>query len=147
MRNRPKNCGFGVVDDGNDDGIDAVYYQAASETLYLVQAKLKAKGHFDQSEAQAFCQGIRRFVAQDFSHFNQHFQTRETELSDAIESCSNIVLVLAHVGEGVSVHADGAMNALLADQSHGEERFAGPYLNYDEGRAVADLHASELAPA
>jgi hypothetical protein len=141
-----KTAALAVVDDGNDDGIDAVYYQAASETIYLVQAKLKAKGYFDQSEAQAFCQGIRRFVAQDFSHFNQHFQARETELSDAIESCSNIVLVLAHVGEGVSVHADGAMNALLADQSHGEERFAVPYLNYDEVRAVADLHAAKAYP-
>lgn len=142
----PKTAASAVVDDGNDDGIDAVYYHAASETLYLLQAKLKAKGYFDQSEAQAFCQGIRRFVAQDFSNFNQHFQTRETELSDAIETCSNIVLVLAHVGEGVSVHADSAMNALLDDQSHGEERFSVPYLNYDEVRAVADLHAANAYP-
>jgi hypothetical protein len=142
----PKTAALAVVDDGNDDGIDAVFYHAASETLYLVQAKLKAKGFFDQSEAQAFCQGIRRFIAQDFSHFNQHFLTRETELTDAIESCSNIVLVLAHVGEGISVHADGAMGALLADPSHAEERFVTPYVNYDEGRAVADMQATKAYP-
>lgn len=142
----PKTAAMAVVDDGNDDGIDAVFYHAASETLYLVQAKLKAKGFFDQSEAQAFCQGIRRFVAQDFSHFNQHFLARETELTDAIESCSNIVLVLAQVGEGISVHADGAMGALLADPSHAEERFVTPYTDYDHVRAVADMQATKAYP-
>jgi hypothetical protein len=31
-----------VVDDFDDNGIDAIYYLAGTETLYIVQAKLKA---------------------------------------------------------------------------------------------------------
>jgi len=142
----PKTAALAVVDDGNDDGIDAVYYHAASETIYLVQAKLKAKECFDQSDAQAFCQGIRRFVAQDFTHFNQHFLNRETELTDAIESCSKITLVLAHVGTGISAHADSSMSALLTDPSHAEERFVTPYLDYEHARTVADMQATRAYP-
>ena len=31
-----------VVDDFNDKGVDAIYYYAPTETLYLVQSKLKS---------------------------------------------------------------------------------------------------------
>ncbi len=72
--------------------------------------------------------------------------SRETELSDAVENCSNIVLVIAHVGSGISVHASGAIETLLADTSHGEERFQAPYTDYDAVRAVADLQSARAYP-
>jgi hypothetical protein len=63
-------CGIGrkeaaesVVDDFDDHGIDAVYYHGASETLYIVQAKLKTAEMFSQDEALAFCQGVRKLIA------------------------------------------------------------------------------------
>lgn len=142
-----KSAAEAVTDDDNDDGLDAIYYHAPSETLYLVQAKLKATEQFHQSEAQAFCQGIRRLVAQDFSKFNQHILARETELTDAVENCSNIVLVVAFVGDDISVHATGAIEALLTDPSHGEERFVTPFVRYDAARTVADLQASNSYPS
>ena len=65
-----------VVDDFDDFGVDAVYYHARSETLYLVQAKLKASEQFTQDEALAFCQGIRKLIKQDFTGFNKNVQDR-----------------------------------------------------------------------
>jgi len=38
----PKSAAAAVVDDFDDYGIDAIHYHAASETLFVVQAKLKA---------------------------------------------------------------------------------------------------------
>lgn len=130
-----------VVDDFDDFGVDAIYYHAPSETLHLVQAKLKASEQFSQAEALAFCQGIRKLIKQDFTEFNTNVQKRVKEIEDAIENCSRIQLVVAHTGSGISNHAKAAVQDLLDDEDHGEERFAKPVLDYDAGRVVADLHA------
>lgn len=61
-----------VVDDFDDFGLDDIYHHAPTETLYLVQSKLKASEQFSQDEALAFCQGIRKLIKQDFSSFNQN---------------------------------------------------------------------------
>jgi hypothetical protein len=96
----PKEAAEAVVDDYDDFGVDAIYYHGPSETLYLVQGKLKAGAMFSQQEANAFVQGIRKLIAQDFSNFNNHVVKRQTAIEDAVESCSRIELVIAHVGAG-----------------------------------------------
>jgi hypothetical protein len=50
-----------VVDDFSDNGIDAIYYHESSETIHIVQSKLKATEEFQQAEAQAYCAGLRLF--------------------------------------------------------------------------------------
>lgn len=68
----PTESARAVIDDFDDSGIDAVYFH--SDTLYIVQSKLKATSQFKQEDALAFCQGIRRLVAQDLDGFNAHLQ-------------------------------------------------------------------------
>ncbi|WP_198017219.1 AIPR family protein [Methylocapsa acidiphila] len=142
----PKEAAASVVDDFDDYGIDAVYYHAASETLFVVQAKLKASETFSQEEALAFCQGVRKLVSQDFSGFNANVLKRQTELEDAVTSCSQIELVIAHTGSGISLHAKTAVADLIADDTHGEERFKGSVTDYDAIRVVADLQAAQAYP-
>jgi hypothetical protein len=67
-----------VVDDFQDRGLDAIYYHAPKETLYLLQTKLKASEQFKQDEAQAFCDGVRTLLRQDFAAFNAHVQRRQS---------------------------------------------------------------------
>ena len=105
-----------VIDDFDDYGIDAIYYHAPTETLYLVQSKLKAADQFSQPEALAYCQGARKLIKQDFSGFNKNVQDRKTEIEDALDNCSHIKLVVAHTGSGVSKHAKTAIDELLADE-------------------------------
>ncbi|MEP6886995.1 MAG: hypothetical protein ABI945_01605 [Nitrospirales bacterium] len=90
-----------VIDDFDDYGIDAIYYHARAETLYLVQSKLKATEEFKQDEALAFCQGVRKLIKQDFSGFNLNVQIRKGEIEDALDNCNQIQLVLAHTGTGL----------------------------------------------
>lgn len=141
-----KEAAMSVVDDFDDHGIDAVFYHATSETLVIVQAKLKASETFSQDEALAFCQGVRKLISQDFTGFNEHLVKRQTELEDAITSCSQIELVIAHTGSGISLHAKAAIADLIADTSHGEERFKGTVTDYDAARVVADLQATQAYP-
>jgi hypothetical protein len=135
-----------VVDDFDDFGIDAIYYQGSSETLFLVQGKLKASATFSQDEANAFCQGVRRLIKQDFSGFNEHVRKRQTEIEGALEVCSHIQLVVAHTGTGISDHAEVAINDLLNDHDHGEERLKKAAIDYGSTRVVADLQAGQAYP-
>ena len=55
-----------VIDDFNDNGIDAIYFDQTSKALYLVQSKLKASEEFKQTEAQAFVDGLRAHLIKMF---------------------------------------------------------------------------------
>jgi len=138
----PLNAAKSVVDDFDDFGIDAIYYDQKTETLYLLQSKLKAAEQFTQEEALAFCQGIRKLIKQDFNGFNRNVQSRQLEIEDALENCSHIQIVVAHTGSGISQHAQKALQDLLEDEDHDEQRFIKPALNYDATHVVVDLRSA-----
>jgi hypothetical protein len=128
-----------VIDDFDDYGIDAIYYHAQTETLYLVQSKLKDAEQFTQPEALAYCQGVRKLIKQDLAEFNKNVQKRQIEIEDALDNCSHIQLVVAHTGTGISQHAKHALDELLSDEDHGEERLSTQVVDYDATRVVKDL--------
>ena len=138
----PTSAAKSVVDDFDDYGIDAIYYDPKTETLYLIQSKLKASEQFSQEEALAFCQGIRKLIDQDFAGFNQNIQNRITEIEDALENCSHIQLVVAHTGAGITKHAEIAIKELI-DEDHGEERFCEKPINYDAAMVLRDIRAAK----
>lgn len=140
---KPSEASSSVVDDFDDYGIDAIYYHAQTETLYLVQAKLKASSMFSQDEALAFCQGVRKLINQKFDEFNQHFQNRLLEVEEALDNCSYIQLVVAHTGPGISNHAANAIKELVEDDSHGEERFVPQIIDYNAQRIVPDIQGAQ----
>jgi len=142
----PADAAKAVVDDFDDYGVDAIYYHPRTETLFLLQSKLKASEQFSQEEALAFCQGIRKLIKQDFSGFNKNVQHRLVEIEDALENCSHIQIVVAHTGSGISNHAKTAIQDFLADEDHGEERLLRAILDYDASRVVADLQAEKAYP-
>ncbi len=132
-----------VVDDFFDVGVDAIYYYAPTETVYLVQSKLIAAKEFKLEEALAFCQGVRKLLQQDFTGFNLHVERRRQEILNALEDCSAIQLVVAHIGSGISYHAKTAVEELLADDSHGEERLESKIVDFDAAKVVAGLQSSQ----
>lgn len=138
-----KDAAGSVVDDYGDFGIDAIYYHAPSDTLYLVQGKLKTGSLFSQEEANAFVQGVRKIIAQDFSGFNPHVLNRQVEIEDAVEKCSRIQLVVTHLGDAISHHAEVALQQLIEDPSHGEERFEPVVIQVDGKKIVAHLQEGQ----
>lgn len=131
-----------VVDDFDDYGIDAIYNDPKTETLYLVQSKLKASEQFKQEEALAFCQGIRKLISSDFTEFNQNVQNRLTEIEDALENCTHIQLVVAHIGSGISGHANEAIQQFI-NEDHGEDRLVEKPIDYDASQVVRDLQEAK----
>jgi len=120
----PKDAADSVVDDFNDKGLDAIHYHASTETLYLLQTKLKESEQFKQDDAQSFSTGIRLLLKQDFSGFNKNVQNRKAEIESALDTCSHIKLVIPYTGDGVSQSATEALQVLLDDEDLSEERLS-----------------------
>lgn len=139
----PQAAAASVVDDFNDKGIDAIYYHAPSETLYLLQTKLKESEQFKQEDALPFCEGIRLLLKQDFTAFNGNVLNRKTDIEAALDACSHIKLVVPYTGDGVSKTARDAMQALLDDEDLDEERLVNQVEYYTATEIVRDLLAEQ----
>lgn len=139
----PQAAAASVVDDFNDKGIDAIHYDASTETLYLLQTKLKESEQFKQEDALPFCEGIRLLLKQDFPSFNANVQRRKAEIEDALDTCSHIQLVVPYTGEGISKTASDALQALLDDEDLDEERLCKQVTYYVASDITRDLFAEQ----
>lgn len=138
-----KKSSQAVVDDFNDQGIDAIYYDESSETLYLLQTKLKESEQFQESEADAFCRGVRLLIKQDFDKFNALVKARASEIESALDRCSCIQLVIAYTGDAISKSAEAVLNYFIQNESLDEERLAQEIIYYDSSRVKTDLLAEQ----
>jgi hypothetical protein len=139
----PQAAAASVVDDFNDKGIDAIHYDAKSETLYLLQTKLKESEQFKQEDALPFCEGIRLLLKQDFGAFNANVQARKADIESALDSCSHIKLVVPFTGDGISKTASDALQALLDDEDLDEERLVRQVEYYAATEITRDLLAEQ----
>lgn len=129
-----------VVDDFDDNGIDAVYYDSSHKTLYLVQTKFEANKQFDEPDAIRFRSGVELLLAQRYDRFNLNVQKRSSELDNAFDAAESIKLVVAYVGSGFSVHANNALKTLTEDEEHHEAaRLQAEIEEYGPDKVQADL--------
>jgi hypothetical protein len=139
----PQAAAASVVDDFQDKGIDAIHYDAPSETLYLLQTKLKESEQFKQEDALPFCEGIRLLLKQDFNAFNANVQNRKADIESALDLCSHIKLVVPYTGDGISQTARDALQALLDDEDLDEERLVKQVEYYAAPEITRDLLAEQ----
>ena len=139
----PQAAADAVVDDYQDKGLDAIYYHEKSETLYLLQTKLKESEQFKQEDALPFCEGVRLLLKQDFTAFNANVQKRQAEIESALDACSYIRLIVPYTGDGVSKTASDALQALLDDEDLDEERLVKSVQFYTADDITRDLLAEQ----
>jgi hypothetical protein len=126
-----------VTDDWADHGLDAIHYDGVTGVLFFVQVKLKEDKQFLQEEAQAFSEGVRKIIQNDFSGFNVHVTKRQEAIEADLEACLAIKLVVAEIGGGVTGTAKDAINLMISQEKVAEVRLDPEvlYLN-----AAACLH-------
>ena len=118
----PQQAAASVVDDFDDGGVDAIYWHQATDTLYLVQGKLKKGADFKLDEALKFGQGISKLLAQELSSLNLHVQNRRTDIETAIEDAAKVSALVVFVGGQISTQAREALNATLGREAANDER-------------------------
>lgn len=132
-----------VVDDYEDNGLDAIHYHQPTQKLFIVQGKLRADEPFGQDEANAFCRGVSDLLNQRYERFNANIQNRQNELDCAMDEAADIVLVVAHVGALVSQHAQDVLNHFLNDPEKPDERLRDTWLDFGPDKVVHNLLAEQ----
>ena len=133
-----------VVDDFDDNGLDAIHYEATSKTLYLVQTKFREREQFDEGDAIRFRSGADLLLRQRYDRFNANVRSRKDELDDAFDEAERIQLVVAYIGTGFSAHANAALKVLTEDEDHHEVgRLQPDIAEYGPDKVQADLLAEQ----
>lgn len=91
-----------IVDGGKDNGIDAIYYDPQSKTLFLVQSKWSSThtSSIASGEVLKFLQGIQDLVSLKKDRFNEKIQKRWGIIEDALKRLTSVRLVIAYPGSG-----------------------------------------------
>jgi hypothetical protein len=131
----PEKAGSQVVDDYDDFGIDALHWDPATETLYLVQCKHKPKADFGIDDVMTFANGIAKIAQMDFTKLNKNFKSMQSDLEVALMECRCIQPVVVHSGNNVTSHA---IDAYRRWQPLQDSRIAGEMLEFG-GEAIV-LH-------
>ena len=92
-----------VVDEGGDNGIDAIHYGEKETTLYVVQSKWHGSGTgtLTAGDMHKFIQGVRDLVSANFSRFGAKLRKKEAVISGALDTTSlRVLLLVVHTGLG-----------------------------------------------
>ncbi|WP_284084962.1 AIPR family protein [Acinetobacter haemolyticus] len=135
-----------VIDDFNDNGIDAIYFESISKVLYLVQSKLKASEEFKQTEAQAFVDGLRQLLNFEFNSFNQNVTNRLSEIQSALNDAETIKLVVCYTGNQVSTHAKNCLERFIVAESQNEDRLQSEIIYFDSSNVKECLDKQHSYP-
>lgn len=116
----PEEAASSIVDGGDDNGIDAIYYSAALKELIIVQSKWirSGSGEPDSGEIGKFCKGVEDLLNANFDRFNEKVTKRQSEIQAAITSFdTRYILILAYTGDkGLAEHGmriiDDLVNSL-----------------------------------
>lgn len=90
-----------VVDGGNDNGIDAVYYDEKSRLLYLIQSKWKQDGKSEPSygDIKKFIGGVKDLFNQRFDLFNNKVNSKKDTIMDSLNDArTKCKLIIAYTG-------------------------------------------------
>jgi hypothetical protein len=93
-------AGRAVTDGFNDGGIDAIYFDQNTDTLFLVQSKWSDDGStpLNGGASAKFVDGVQDLLNAKFDRFNERVKAKEAEIRAALYSSADvkIVLVTAH---------------------------------------------------
>jgi hypothetical protein len=90
------------ITDGFDDlGLDAIYFETAENTLYVITSKWRGAGRktIELGDCNNFLEGVDALIHADFSRANSRLQSRQAEIQAILlRQEVRIALVLVHTG-------------------------------------------------
>jgi len=116
-----------VVDCGDDNGIDAIYYDRRHNTLWLVQSKYGNAP--DRSENQSFCTGIDDLLTENYDRFhlsthNSEFERVQADVEDAFQTVTTkVIACVVYMGNPLGQHATADLEKLKGEQNQSKTWF------------------------
>lgn len=116
----------GIVDGGNDNGIDLIFYDPQTRTLFLIQSKWSSAhaSSIEAGEVLKFLQGVQDLVSLKKERFNAKIQSRWAAIEDALKRLTSVRMVLAYAGSGaIGADVQSKINDFIQAQNDTSELF------------------------
>lgn len=116
-----------IVDCGDDNGIDAIYYDRWQNILWLLQSKYGNAP--DRASNLTFCNGISDLLAERYDRFyesgsNPEFDRVQADVETALANASTkVVAGVSYLGNPLGAHAISDLNQLKTNKNEAKEWF------------------------
>ena len=112
-----------VVDGGEDNGIDAIYYSVIDKKLIIVQSKWSQNGNGEPDAVgiSKFCTGVRDLFNMTYDRFNNKIREKEHMINDALgeyETKYELVFVDTHIKKDLAIHSTRHIDDLLKEMNN-----------------------------
>lgn len=146
-----------VTDEGNDGGIDAIYFDEDERILSVVQAKWSDEGRaqIDQEAMLKFLSGVRKLISANYNAFlvkkadGTSIETKVYKKRDEVQRAlkdhrARLRLILAYTGtDDLQRHAAEDLKRFVDEQNQASELVHVEIVNLSRVHGTLDQHAVE----
>lgn len=126
----PPQAAHSIINGGDDNGIDAVYFDRVNNRLWLIQAKVGNAPNMGDNKK--FCDGIRDLVYKRFQKFNSSFSRLQHDVEDALDRNGlKIVGCNIYLDGSLGTHVVNDLNQLKEELNKFDARFQWQDLNIE----------------
>jgi hypothetical protein len=135
-----------VVDGGDDNGIDAIFYSPSNKKVIIVQSKFSKDGTGEPESAgvSKFCTGVRDLFNLTFDRFNNKINAKKHEIELALNEYDtkySLTFIDTHVAQNLAQHSSRHIEDLLAEMNNVGDENAEKILSF-ERLNQSKVHAS-----
>lgn len=139
-----------VVDGGDDNGIDAIYYSRTNKKVVIVQSKFSRDGvgEPESSGVLKFCTGVRDLFNLTFDRFNGKINSKKHEIELAFNECDtkySLIFIDTHVSPTLADHSSRYISDILNEMNNVGYSDAEEILSFErlnQGKVHASLALS-----
>lgn len=114
-----REASHSVVDGGDDNGIDAIYYSTSTKRMTIVQSKWSKKGtgEPESGEIRKFKDGVIDLINLEFDRFNEKVKDKKAVIEKALTDFdTKFDVVLIHTGnQSLSHHSQRVIDDLMKE--------------------------------
>jgi hypothetical protein len=119
----PQQAAQSVIDGGDDNGIDAIFYSPTSKKMVIVQSKWSkdGTGEPDSAGVAKFCTGIRDLFNLKFDRFNEKIKRKQNELELALGEYDikyELIFIDTCTASNLAVHSTRHIEDLLNEMNN-----------------------------
>jgi hypothetical protein len=98
----PQEASKSIVDGGQDNGIDSIYFDKREKIMYISQSKWKqdSKGSIKTEEIMKFTKGFRDLVNARYDRFNSKINNKTKDIEEALNDAgTKFEIILVYSGQ------------------------------------------------
>ncbi|BAY13415.1 AIPR family protein [Calothrix sp. NIES-2098] len=98
----PQEASKSIVDGGQDNGIDSIYFDRREKVMYILQSKWRqdSKGSIKADEVMKFTRGFKDLVNAKYDRFNSKFNNKTKDIEEALNDAgTRFEIILVYSGQ------------------------------------------------